>query len=148
MKMNWTKLEQDLIAEEGLSLTAYTCPAGHKTIGVGHNLDAHPQDDCECCSLAQAGQWLFDDLMDATVAVSKILNRDVWDNLNDVRQRALVSMCFCLGASGFAGFRKMIRAIQRDDWQAAEIELFDSRFAKTHPARVQRLKELFAMGER
>ena len=37
--MNYEKLKESLIKNEGLELKVYICPAGYKTIGVGRNLE-------------------------------------------------------------------------------------------------------------
>ena len=38
----YIKIKEKLIREEGKKEKMYVCPTGHRTIGIGHNLDALP----------------------------------------------------------------------------------------------------------
>jgi lysozyme len=63
-------------------------------------------------------------IKDAAAALRFIVDSpDRWYSMGEVRQAALVDMAFNLGLRRLAGFRKMLEAIVRGDWQAASDEV-------------------------
>ena len=147
-----TDLSKQLIFEEGLKLDAYRCTAGHKTIGIGHNIDAKPKfhgnpipDKLE--SVDQALAILDDDIREAKAGLEKL-----WPTLSLLpdgpRKDALIQMAFQLGASGVLKFRKMLLAVQRQDWALAYAEALDSEWARVDtPARARRVARQFITNE-
>lgn len=66
--MNYSRACFDLVAEfEGLKLEAYPDPGGVWTIGRGHTRDVKPG---MCCTVAQADEWLVEDLDETARLVS------------------------------------------------------------------------------
>ena len=136
-------LIQQLIFEEGLRLKKYHCPAGHWTIGVGRNLDANPEFEGNLIpdELGSRDEALVILHFDVCQAHSQL--RAVWQNLDtldDARRDALVQMAFHMGAHAVAGFKNMLTALLRHEYQKAKLEALDSRWAKhDSPARAVRV---------
>lgn len=76
---------------EGLSLTAYICPAGHPTIGYGHLIQGK---DIKRITLEAAENLLINDVKYAERAVKHLVGVRLAQNQFD----ALVSFVFNLGA--------------------------------------------------
>lgn len=146
--MNYTQTELDLIRDEGVRLRVYRCTAGHLTIGVGHKLtEREVLQGLSEISLEQAGYLLHMDIGIAMNGCASIFGRDRFDGMLETRQRALVNMCFQMGAQGLAKFRKMVDAIMRDDWATAQAEALDSKWARSDsPARAQRVAHMLGRG--
>ena len=122
--------------DEGWALRPYTDTRGHLTIGCGHNLDVP-------ITNAAVLQILRDDV----AAVREQLERYRWFlNLDTVRQGALINAGF-MGVAKLLGFRRMIDALDRGDWQAASVELLDSDYARQVGQRAHRLAAQLATGE-
>jgi lysozyme len=143
--MNWTALEEDLIRDEGLRLRAYYCPAGKKTIGVGHMLRKHEMNVNEI-SLTEAGRLLRLDIKQALDDLRAVFGLHCLDLWSEQRQRALANMMFNLGRARFGGFVKTIAAIRRGMWDEAADEVLDSKYARQVGERAQRIAEALREG--
>lgn len=141
-------LKQQLEFEEGRRLKAYTCTAGHKTIGIGHNLDVKP---------AFNGRRIPDIISDQICDL--IFDRDLNDTitqlnfvwlantkLDPARRDAVINMCFQLGINGVMKFKLMLNALERSDWVAAKAHALDSSWAKQTPERAERVAEQLLTG--
>jgi len=141
-------LKQQLEFEEGRRLKAYTCSMGHKTIGIGHNLDVKP---------AFNGQRIPDIISDQVCDL--IFDRDLNDTitqlnfvwlantkLDPARRDAVINMCFQLGVNGVMKFKLMLNALERSDWVAAKAHALDSSWAKQTPERAERVAEQLLTG--
>jgi len=128
-------LREDLIAEEGVRLKPYLCPAGKTTIGVGRNLDdvGITQDE--------AMEMLDNDIDRVNAQLAKALP---WLETKppDV-QRAIANMTFQMGIGALLKFKKMLAAIQARDYNAARREALNSAWAKQTPQRAKRVTDLF-----
>jgi len=128
-------LREDLIAEEGVRLKPYLCPAGETTIGVGRNLDdvGITQDE--------AMEMLDNDIDRVNAQLAKALP---WLETKppDV-QRAIANMTFQMGIGALLKFKKMLAAIQARDYNAARREALNSAWAKQTPQRAKRVTDLF-----
>ncbi len=94
---------------------------GHPSIGVGRALDVHGLDDTEIDFLFTADVY----------ATERELGKLVWwQRLTPVRQGVIVNMAFNMGVGGLLGFRHMIAAIERGDYEAAALEMLRSRWAQ------------------
>lgn len=78
---------------EGLSLSAYTCPAGVKTIGYGHALKK--EDKLELISMDEAEHLLEQDCDLALNRIAKLIRVP----LNELQQASLISFTFNLGGA-------------------------------------------------
>lgn len=114
-------LKSLLLKHEGKKAKLYYDTRGIGTIGVGRNLEDVGLSDDEI-------MYLLDN------DIKRVLN-DCWHHLpwfgdlTQERQYVVISMVFNLGINGFLGFKKMIAAIQREDWQGAAMEMINSQWA-------------------
>ena len=94
MKEKWAEYIRHY---EGLRLKPYMCPAGHLTIGYGHNLE-------NGIPLKIAEDLLQADLSYAQMEVG---GKFPWSNrLDEVRQFVLIDMCFNMGLAKLLTFKK------------------------------------------
>lgn len=133
-------IEEELIKEEGLRLTAHQDTLGNWTCGVGHLMKS----DCGTVSLRQVGEWLAEDIR---IARDECMKRiDCWADLNEARQYVLISMMFNLGASRLMGFKKMLLALDNGAYSVAAAEMLDSRWAGQVKSRAQKLAKIMKTG--
>ena len=126
------ELKNDLIADEGIRLKPYLCPAGKTTIGVGRNLDDVGITEAEAMTL------LDDDIARVTAQLAKALP---WLHGNNV-QRAVGNMTFQMGLGGVLKFKKMLAALQVKDYTTARREALNSAWARQTPQRAKRVTDL------
>ncbi len=123
---------------EGLRLKPYMCPAGHLTIGYGHNL--------ENGITPQMARFMLE--QDLALAQMEVGARFAWSGrLDEVRQFVLVDMCFNMGLGKLCTFKKMLSAVQRGDYTAAANEMLNSRWAVQVGRRAKELAEMMKTGE-
>lgn len=135
--MDTQKLTDQLIVHEGLKLKPYTDTVGKLTIGVGHNLTDNGLTATQCISILQ------DDLGNTVRFLET--RCPWWVRLDDVRQRAIANLTFNLMGK-LLDFKKMIAAIERQDWNAAADELLDSTFAHQTGQRAKDLGRMLRTG--
>lgn len=132
-------LERLLEKHKGLKLKVYRCPAGKWTIGIGRNLEDSG------ISREEAFYLLRNDLKHR----QRLLEERVhfWGCLSSARKAVLIDMAINLGVRGLLGFRRMLVAMERDDYQVAATEMLDSLWAKqVQPDRVNRLTTMMRTG--
>ena len=66
--------------------------------------------------------------------------------LSEDRTAVIVSMVYQLGLKGFKGFKKMIKAIEQEDFNKASLEMLNSRWATQTPSRAKRQSEMMKNG--
>ena len=132
--MNKQRLIQRLQKEEELVLKPYLCPAGKLTIGYGRNLEANG------ISRSEANMLLANDIHNSIFQCEK--NILYFKELSDNVQEVLVDMCFNMGIGGLLGFKNMLTAIAKGDFEEAKRELLNSNYAKQLPGRSKRNAEL------
>ena len=146
--MKRQQLVEQLKVEEGFMSEPYLCTAGHKTIGYGRNLDAHPDFEGETipekCSMELASRILEHDVIAAEHNLAA--RWPYFSELDEVRQDALINMAFQLGTDGLLEFRKMLAAIQANDWQRTSTEGLNSKWAKQCPSRSRRVMKQLLTG--
>ncbi|MET4696708.1 glycoside hydrolase family protein [Endozoicomonas lisbonensis] len=131
-------LTETLIRHEGIQLRPYTDTVGKLTIGVGRNLDDLGITRDEALVL------LANDIARAR---SELIRCYPWvEQLNPVRQDALVNMVFNLGLPAFSGFRKMLAALQDRNFEQAAKEMLDSRWATQVHGRASELADRIERG--
>jgi GH24 family phage-related lysozyme (muramidase) len=149
------KLKAQLIKHEGKRSKVYLDTAGHPTIGVGFNLDrADAKKKIEALgrdfAKVKAGtQELSDEqiarLLDADLETALADCKAVFPkfgDLSDVRQRVLADMMFNLGRSKFQGFKKMIAAVNGEDFAKAADEMKESVWYKQVRTRGKTLEQM------
>jgi lysozyme len=135
--------------EEGLRLQAYLCPAGKKTIGYGHNLEAEPYFE---------GNLIPDEI--TKDIAEAILLHDVneteerlegaWHGyrkiISPARQDACLNMAFQMGVDGFMKFGVMRNYISHCMWQSSHDAALESKWAKQCPDRAGRVARQLLTG--
>lgn len=125
---------------EGEKNKVYTDTQGHPTIGIGFNLDSkHNQEYLKKIGIevdklkngAEIGEGVIKILYNHSLT-------QAWYDINDLvpnfkslptkAQMVLLDMSFNLGKSRLAGFKKMLSAVQRNDFKAAANEMKNSRW--------------------
>ena len=135
--------------EEGLRLHAYLCPAGKKTIGYGHNLEARPKLEGNAIP-DTITEEIADVLLHHDIADTIDLLDRVWLGfvmVHGARQDACINMAFQLGIAKFMGFQKMRAHLIKSEWQGAYDEALDSYWSKQTPDRAKRVAGQFVSGE-
>lgn len=123
-------LREQLRRDEGWAKVAYQDTLGVWTVGCGHNLRVP-------ISNAAITQILDDDLAVAEEAVDRL---GAWvQELSEYRRGVLVNMAFNMGGVGLYGFRLMLAALQRGDYDEAAREMLNSTWAGQVGARAHRL---------
>lgn len=127
-----TNLEKILIKQEALRLQTYRCTAGKLTIGVGHNLDDNPlpgfYDAMPPITNEVAMKILADDIASCRQECVKAFA--FFNNLDSVRQDALINLCFNMGMDTLLEFKNTLKAIADHRWEDAEHGLVSSLWAK------------------
>jgi len=122
---------------EGLRLKPYKCTAGKTTIGYGRNLDDVG------LSNEEAEYLLMHDLESAEKEAEKL---DCYKKLNQNRKDILIEMVFNLGYPRLCGFKKMIQALDRGDYDGAANEMLDSKWARDVGDRANTLAYFMRIG--
>ncbi|AYV12975.1 glycoside hydrolase family protein [Shewanella algae] len=140
-----------LMSDEGFRDTAYHCSEGYPTIGYGQRIgpkNAPLYYYSFFISEPIARAWL-------TETVSR-LARDIRQHPDIApamqftslsRSTILLCMSYQLGVRGLAGFKKMLAAAAKDDWQEAARQARDSRWARQTPTRAMRYARVLETGE-
>jgi lysozyme len=130
MSIDFEKLTAELKVDEGFRGKVYKCSAGKLTIGYGWNLEDSelPERIAEMMLSYAVGDKL-----------QSLERLSWWCGLNDARKRAIVNMSFNIGVAGVLKFKKMIAAIEREDFSQAALEMDDSKWSKQVGARADRL---------
>jgi len=124
-------LVEQLVRDEELRLKPYRDSVGKLTIGVGRNLDDVGVTQAEALAL------LANDIQNARSHLEQYLP---WaGGLDEVREAALVNMCFNMGIGALMNFHKFLAALQAGDYKTAAAEMLDSLWAKQVGIRAQRL---------
>lgn len=137
--MDLAAVQSRLITDEGLRLKPYLDTAGKTTLGVGRNLSDVGITHEEALYL------LNNDIK--TVCDQLDHYEPWWRKLDDVRQRALISMCFNLGIGRLLEFKNALTAIRLADWPRAHDEMLNSSWASQVPNRVKTLAAMMLTGK-
>lgn len=150
--MNRDRLKDMLIRHEGWKNRPYTCPAGHKTIGVGFNMEVNIMPSDIASHLRLKG-YLPDDMINRLLDISidtAVMNcKEIYkgfDGFSENRQLALIDFLFNVGAGTAIRFKKMRAAIKEGDWNRAADEMIDSAWFKQVKGRATEVVDLVRRG--
>lgn len=116
----------------------YLDSEGIPTIGIGFNLE-------EGFSLAESKLILDHRLGKLKEALrAKITS---YPHVGAIRKIVFQDMAYNLGIPRLLGFKKMLAAIDRGDYQLAATELLDSRYARQVKGRARRNALMMETGE-
>jgi len=117
---------------EGYSEKPYKCTAGKWTIGYGYNYDdrGFPSDILNKILLRGFDRAMAEELLarDVASAVASAEGFPFFDNLNGARQAVIVDMIYQLGLDGFRNFKRMIMALNSEDYERAAAEMMHSKW--------------------
>jgi lysozyme len=121
-----SKLKRD----EGRKPKPYQDTRGIWTVGYGTNLTSGR------LSEAAMTQMLMDRLQDVETAC---LALPIWTNLSEPRKGVLLNIGYHVGFEGLMRFRRMLQALEVQDYPRAAAEILDSDAAREVGARYDRL---------
>lgn len=137
--MNLTNLIDVLVRHEGLRNKPYEDTSGHLTIGVGRNLDTMGLSDDEIYYLLKN---------DIRRCETELDNSFRWyKDLDQVRQEAMINLCFNLGITRLRKFKLALRAMEAKDYEDASEEFLDSLWATQVGQRAVEVAEMIKTGE-
>ncbi len=136
---NFRKIRALLKHHEGFSPTAYQDTVGKTTVGYGRNIMDNGLSASECLLL------LDDDIVFHYQQLSNLLHN--WDELNEARQTALISMSYNLGFIGFKKFENMIHFLNEKDFEMAATAMLESKWAEQVGKRAMDLARIIESGE-
>lgn len=144
-----TPLIKQVMAHEGWSGTVYRCPAGKRTIGYGHNLDADPyhmgSPIPETISRELGIEILIQDLQRTARELYRRC-REFADAEPGPRQDVLINMAFNVGVIGLLEFKKMLASFDAQDWDHAAAEMYRSKWHKQVKSRAAELETQMRTG--
>lgn len=139
--VNIDKLKKRLELKESNKLSAYQDSEGYWTIGIGHLIDAKKGGSI---SIDTSYFILNEDIE----AKCRDLNNYLpwYKNLDDVRQRVMIELCFNLGIQGLLGFHRTLDCIEHGNYEEAAIHLLGSKAAKQTGNRYEELADMLMQG--
>lgn len=138
---------EELIAKhEGRRSATYLDSRGIPTVGIGHNLQAHPLPEGWSSPLTddQVDQLFKQDLADATEGLVKAL--PWFSNLDTVRQAVVVDMAFNMGLPTLLTFHHTLGFIQDGQWQQAADGMLASLWATQVGPRAREDAQMMVSG--
>jgi lysozyme len=134
-------LREQLIRDEEEVLHVYLDSRGYQTIGVGRLVDKRKGGGI---THEEAMYLLENDIRKREIELQTKLP---WTNQLDYeRWCVLVNMSFNMGVAGLLGFKKMLAAMKRGDWEDAAVEIMDSDYATELPKRAARMAKQMLCG--
>jgi len=139
--VSWREdVKKALERDEGRIPYAYQDSEGYWTIGVGHLIDKRLG--------GRLPEHIIDALLeyDIELAIAEARAFLWFEELSDARKAVIVNMMFNLGLRKFKGFKRMIAALERGDYEAAADEMLDSKWARQVGPRAVRLAQQMRAG--
>jgi lysozyme len=135
------KMKEQLVLHEGVRDSVYYDSRGYATIGIGHLIDSRKG--------GKISESVIKHIYDEDVAEKeKDLDRYLpwWRNLDAVRQRVLLDMCFNLGIFGLLNFHRTLGFIENGKYEEAASAMLESLWASQVGVRATRLSKMMATG--
>ena len=160
MKYNRSHFLDKLIEHEGLVLTVYQDSLGIDTIGIGRNLkdrgiSKEELDYLDIPSMevvyehgiseADARYLALNDIAIVENELCRI--HPCVEELDSVRQLVLMDMAFNMGVPRLSKFKLMWNAVHEQNFEAASLEMMDSRWARQVGKRAKKLSDAMKTGE-
>jgi lysozyme len=160
MKYNRSHFLDKLIEHEGMVLTVYQDTLGIDTIGIGRNLKDRgiskeeldymdiPNMDViyeHGISEADARYLAMNDIAIVENELCRV--HPCVEELDSVRQLVLMDMAFNMGVPRLCKFKKMWNAVHEENFEAAGLEMMDSRWARQVGGRAKKLSDAMKTGE-
>ena len=160
MKYNRSHFLDKLIEHEGLVLTVYQDTLGIDTIGIGRNLKDRGISKEELdyldipnmeviyehgISEADARYLALNDIAIVENELCRV--HSCVEDLDGVRQLILMDMAFNMGVPRLCKFKKMWNAVHEQNFEAASLEMMDSKWARQVGGRAKKLSDAMKIGE-
>lgn len=128
---------EDLKRDEGFDPHVYIDTNGYLSIGYGTNLEAG-------ITRGMAECLMVEKINDYYLQIGKRWPK--FHELSDARKNVLMNMAYNLGVNGLFKFKKMIAALEKDDYRQAAKEILDSKAGRQLKARYGRLHDKMIAG--
>ena len=145
-KMNIEKCKAEIKRHEGEVLEIYEDSLGYKTLGVGHLCQpSDPEYDWEIgtpVSQEVVDMYYEDDFNKHLAEAIHVFGpeKDFYALPENI-QHVLVNMCFNLGGTRLANFKKMLEACKSKDWSKMAAEMEDSKWYEQVGRRGKELRD-------
>ena len=116
---------------EGFRSKVYKCTEGYDTIGYGFAIKDLELDEDICHQILVK---ILDDLIDNANNKFPFL-LEIPDEKADI----VYEMIYQMGLNGVSKFKKMLKALEDQDFEKASIEMLDSLWAKQTPNRALKM---------
>lgn len=136
--MNIDAMKAELERDEGRKAKPYVDTVGRATIGIGRNLTDVGLSGKEIEML------LENDIQRCMTDLDAML--PWWRDLDEVRQRVLLNMCFQLGIRGLTGFKTALSSVHAGNYDGAAEGMLESLWARQTPARAKRMADMMRTG--
>ena len=159
MKYNRDELVKMIAIHEGIVLNVYQDHLGIDTVGIGRNLQDRGITDGELSFINKTMDEVYENglteeeayylcMNDIAIVEKELLvNKPIVNQLNDVRQMVLIDMAFNMGVPRLMKFKNMWLAIEKVNYQLANEEMIDSRWAGQVGSRAMKLSLAMKNGE-
>lgn len=152
--VNQTRMLEQLELHEGFRPVPYEDSEGNTTIGIGYNVTARgyhsleavlgrPIGDPPRVSEAEARAMCVADINRIEAEIPKYF--PFYSQLNEVRQRVVLDMCYNMGYSVLE-FKRTRAAVEAQDWSLATMQLYRSKWAHQVHGRADRLARMLLTG--
>jgi lysozyme len=122
-----------IIRHEGVRLRPYVDATGHRTIGVGHNLDVHPLAADFYRADGSISPATCDEILgyDIAAVVGALQSKLApwYQTLDEVRQAVLIDMGFNLGVAGLLTFAHTLGCVSAGNYESAAASMLASKWA-------------------
>ena len=135
------QLKKELASDEGCVGAIYLDHLGKKTVGIGHLCQEGDPEFWKSIGTAVSDDRV-DELFGKDIAWTMVDCRDIVPKFDDMPREIrliLANMVFNLGRGRMLGFKKMLAAVDEQDWSTAADEMHDSKWRQQVPARAERL---------
>ena len=160
MKYNRSHFLDKLIEHEGLVLTVYKDSLGIDTIGIGRNLKDRgiSREELDYLDIPNMEVVYEHGISEADARYLALNDIAIVENelcrvhpcveeLDGVRQLVLMDMAFNMGVPRLCKFKKMWNAIHEENFEAASLEMMDSKWARQVGGRAKKLSDAMKTGE-
>jgi len=131
-----------LAKEEGCRLYIYDDATG-KRINSGDTVIGTPTIGYGTVNITQEdARMLLENRVKRIIDVDLLHFPKHLAHMSEVQIMVLVCMIYQLGLAGVKGFRKMLRAIEQEDFAEASKQMLDSVWHTQTPGRCERMAEL------
>ena len=140
--MNLVTLQDEITNDEGIKYELYRCSEGHLTGGIGHLITEWDEDFYGKPIGTKVPHEQVNDWFERDIPVSIKDCKDIFNNFDNLPvdiQHVLINMSFQLGKPRLSKFKKMIAAVEAEDYQEMANQMEDSGWYRQVTNRAERL---------